>query len=138
MTEKMRKCEMMWRLNHRKEREKICPTLLEGPEEGVSFFPHNTKDKTMRFSLIATLTLLPGLASALSSVSDARPSSLKDFDFNTADRLPWIEQGYETWKWRGNDINYIEMGDKSKPALVLIHGFGASSYHWRYNIVSKK
>jgi len=26
------------------------------------------------------------------------------------------------------------MGDKSKPALVLIHGFGASSYHWRYNI----
>ena len=28
----------------------------------------------------------------------------------------------------------IERGDKSKPALLLIHGFGASAYHWRYNV----
>ena len=26
------------------------------------------------------------------------------------------------------------MGDPSKPALLLIHGFGASAYHWRQNI----
>jgi pimeloyl-ACP methyl ester carboxylesterase len=25
-------------------------------------------------------------------------------------------------------------GDASKPPLLLIHGFGASVYHWRYNI----
>jgi pimeloyl-ACP methyl ester carboxylesterase len=60
--------------------------------------------------------------------------SLADFDYNSNDRLPWLQDGYNTWKWQGHDINYIEMGDSSKPALVLIHGFGASSYHWRYNI----
>ncbi len=26
------------------------------------------------------------------------------------------------------------MGDTTKPALLLVHGFGASSYHFRYNI----
>ena len=31
-------------------------------------------------------------------------------------------------------INYLEMGDPSQPALLLIHGFGASSYHFRHNI----
>ena len=61
-------------------------------------------------------------------------SNLQGFDNQVLDRLPWIQEGYNTWKWRGHDINYIEMGDNSKPALVLIHGFGASSYHWRYNI----
>eukprot|EP00985_Skeletonema_marinoi_P032110 scaffold38473_cov168-Skeletonema_marinoi.AAC.1 len=26
------------------------------------------------------------------------------------------------------------MGDATKPTLLLVHGFGASSYHFRYNI----
>lgn len=60
--------------------------------------------------------------------------ALTNFDYMTNDRLPWNEQGYGTWKWQGHDINYLEMGDPSKPALLLIHGFGASAYHFRYNI----
>jgi pimeloyl-ACP methyl ester carboxylesterase len=52
-----------------------------------------------------------------------------------------------TWQWRGYDIRYQatiaqvanhDLGDSSnlddKPALVLIHGFGASSGHWRKNM----
>ena len=31
-------------------------------------------------------------------------------------------------------INYLSLGSPTKPALLLIHGFGASSYHFRYNI----
>eukprot|EP00586_Coscinodiscus_wailesii_P012458 CAMPEP_0172508094 /NCGR_PEP_ID=MMETSP1066-20121228/209172_1 /TAXON_ID=671091 /ORGANISM="Coscinodiscus wailesii, Strain CCMP2513" /LENGTH=292 /DNA_ID=CAMNT_0013285921 /DNA_START=231 /DNA_END=1110 /DNA_ORIENTATION=+ len=31
-------------------------------------------------------------------------------------------------------INYVELGDPSRPALLLIHGFGASAYHFRHNI----
>jgi pimeloyl-ACP methyl ester carboxylesterase len=93
----------------------------------------------MRAPFCVSLILLPLACWAFSApaiVSDIPTSviSLKDFDPHTNDRIPWIESGYETWKWRDHDINYIEMGDKSKPALVLIHGFGASSYHWRYNI----
>mmetsp|Transcript_21591 Transcript_21591/g.30241 ORF Transcript_21591/g.30241 Transcript_21591/m.30241 type:complete len:365 (-) Transcript_21591:264-1358(-) len=73
-------------------------------------------------------------SSASSQILTEKTNILKDFDHFTNDRLPWSEDGYENWSWRGHDINYIEMGDKSKPALLLIHGFGASSYHFRYNI----
>ena len=60
---------------------------------------------------------------------------LFEFDYQNNDELPWMEDGYNTWKWKGmHDINYIELGDRSKPALVLIHGFGASSFHFRYNL----
>ncbi|MBE9137119.1 alpha/beta fold hydrolase [Nodosilinea sp. LEGE 07088] len=37
------------------------------------------------------------------------------------------------WEWRGLPINYQQMGT-SGPALVLIHGFGASVGHWRQNM----
>ena len=59
---------------------------------------------------------------------------LADFDYNQNSRLPYLEEGYGTWKWRGHDINYLELGDPSNPPLLLIHGFGASVYHFRYNI----
>lgn len=68
----------------------------------------------------------------MSVVKGSNP--LAGFDYETNKKLPWIQEGYQTWKWKDNDINYIEMGDPSKPAIVLIHGFGASSYHWRYNL----
>ncbi|CAO2832881.1 unnamed protein product [Amaranthus hypochondriacus] len=37
------------------------------------------------------------------------------------------------WKWRGYSIRYQCCGD-SGPALVLVHGFGANSDHWRKNL----
>lgn len=39
----------------------------------------------------------------------------------------------KTWTWRGWDICYQQMGDRG-PAVVLVHGFGASWGHWRKNI----
>ncbi|KAF8664234.1 hypothetical protein HU200_054775 [Digitaria exilis] len=45
--------------------------------------------------------------------------------------LPQVSTG--TWKWRGYNIRYQQAGT-SGPALVLIHGFGANSDHWRKNI----
>ena len=69
-------------------------------------------------------------------------SPLDSFDVHAGERLPWYEGGYSTWKWSGRkggekghySINYLELGDKSKPKLLLIHGFGASAYHFRHNI----
>eukprot|EP01039_Chlorochromonas_danica_P006465 gene6463-7129_t len=44
----------------------------------------------------------------------------------------------KTWLWRGKHrINYIHADSgkvSTKPPVLLIHGFGASAYHWRYNI----
>ena len=40
------------------------------------------------------------------------------------------------WQWRGNSIYYVSAGEKqpNRPALLLVHGFGASTDHWRKNI----
>eukprot|EP01041_Mallomonas_annulata_P000802 gene802-1561_t len=53
---------------------------------------------------------------------------------NPALRLPWEESGYKSWNWNGYKINYVEAGNSKNPPILLIHGFGASVYHWRYNI----
>lgn len=40
------------------------------------------------------------------------------------------------WHWRGHDIYYVPSGnvDSPYPPLLLVHGFGASTDHWRKNI----
>ena len=40
------------------------------------------------------------------------------------------------WEWRGNSIYYVCAGEQesNKPPLLLVHGFGASTDHWRKNI----
>lgn len=40
------------------------------------------------------------------------------------------------WQWRGHKIHYVQSGSpqSEKPPLLLVHGFGASTDHWRKNI----
>jgi pimeloyl-ACP methyl ester carboxylesterase len=40
------------------------------------------------------------------------------------------------WQWQGHNIYYVQAGSKQSnlPPLLLIHGFGASTDHWRKNI----
>lgn len=38
-----------------------------------------------------------------------------------------------TWQWQGFPIRYQQAGSTG-PAVVLVHGFGASSDHWRKNL----
>lgn len=39
------------------------------------------------------------------------------------------------WQWRGQSIYYVKAGEKQqRPPLLLVHGFGASTDHWRKNI----
>ncbi|MGB5593169.1 MAG: alpha/beta fold hydrolase [Crocosphaera sp.] len=39
----------------------------------------------------------------------------------------------KTWYWRGFPITYNLCGDNG-PAVILVHGFGASWQHWRKNL----
>ena len=49
--------------------------------------------------------------------------------------LPGSPPVHQTWQWQGFSIGYQRAGSKTDaPAVVLIHGFGASSIHWRKNI----
>lgn len=62
---------------------------------------------------------------------------LNSFDYNTNDKLPWIPSGYKTFIYNNYKVNYVDLGNDNnndKPPILLIHGFGASVYHWRYNI----
>lgn len=40
------------------------------------------------------------------------------------------------WQWQGHNIHYVQAGSQqpNKPALLLVHGFGASTDHWRKNL----
>lgn len=48
------------------------------------------------------------------------------------ERLAFKPEGYKFWTWKGRKIHYVEEGNGLP--VVLIHGFGASAFHWRYNI----
>ncbi|MEX0272662.1 alpha/beta fold hydrolase [Leptolyngbyaceae cyanobacterium UHCC 1019] len=41
------------------------------------------------------------------------------------------------WAWRGQQVYYVKAGERrgDRPPLLLIHGFGASTDHWRKNII---
>jgi pimeloyl-ACP methyl ester carboxylesterase len=43
----------------------------------------------------------------------------------------WGEHG--AWAWRGHTCHWRVLGNRAHPPLVLIHGFGAASGHWRHN-----
>ncbi len=48
---------------------------------------------------------------------------------------PWSHLGYEVFSVSSNSMDLHEMaGSKGNPAVLLVHGFGASTDHWRYNI----
>lgn len=40
------------------------------------------------------------------------------------------------WQWQGHSLYYVQAGESkdNRPPLLLIHGFGASTDHWRHNI----
>lgn len=40
---------------------------------------------------------------------------------------------HSQWIWRGQSCHWRCLGDPSHPPLLLVHGFGAASGHWRRN-----
>ncbi|CAI0462065.1 unnamed protein product [Linum tenue] len=67
-----------------------------------------------------------------SGVSSMGSSALATEPKQGVERLPFKPEGYNYWSWRGHKIHYVVEGEGLP--IVLIHGFGASAFHWRYNI----
>ena len=67
------------------------------------------------------------------SISDMPPLELDDVGI---ERIKLQKDGWETYKYQNEfDCNYISAGkENTGPIVVLVHGFGAHSYHWRYQI----
>lgn len=47
------------------------------------------------------------------------------------DTAEWGSHGL--WPWQGHVCHWRQLGEALQPALVLVHGFGAGSGHWRHN-----
>ncbi|KAM7250796.1 hypothetical protein ACFE04_022679 [Oxalis oulophora] len=66
-------------------------------------------------------------ASIMASSSSLAPQPVQGIE-----RLEYKAEGYNFWTWRGHKIHYVVQGEGFP--ILLIHGFGASAFHWRYNI----
>ncbi len=66
-----------------------------------------------------------GQTSITDNTAQTAPAGLKEPPVR-----PWTTH---TWLWRGYKVKYLTAGCGKVPVL-LIHGFGASSLHWRKNI----
>ncbi|KAG8080012.1 hypothetical protein GUJ93_ZPchr0007g4213 [Zizania palustris] len=67
------------------------------------------------------------------SMADPVEERLPASPASVAPSEPLPQVRTSTWNWKGYNIRYQHAGT-SGPALVLIHGFGANSDHWRKNI----
>ncbi|CAJ2635614.1 pheophytinase, chloroplastic [Trifolium pratense] len=89
---------------------------------------HRSKCELNRRSLTFKGIMATGVSVMASTLtSQAQPSQEKELE-----RLAYKPEGYNYWKWRDHKIHYVVQGEG--PPIVLIHGFGASAFHWRYNI----
>lgn len=96
--------------------------------------PHKVyQHRTSRCGVPRRDLAFKGLVVAGASVlgSPPPPSSIAG-PFQGMERLPFKSEGYNFWTWKGHKIHYVEQGEGFP--IVLIHGFGASAFHWRYNI----
>ncbi|XP_030506513.2 pheophytinase, chloroplastic isoform X2 [Cannabis sativa] len=66
-------------------------------------------------------------------IDDKSPLLNDDVFISSSNGSSQLKVHSSMWKWRGYSIRYQYSGT-SGPALVLIHGFGANSDHWRKNI----
>lgn len=54
--------------------------------------------------------------------------------------LDWRPEGHEFWQWYGSPVaggsrvHFYASGPEDGRPLVLVHGFGASWFHWRRNV----
>lgn len=71
-------------------------------------------------------------AIAAAGISTVEDSPVTAKPIAEMERLPFKPEGYNYWTWRGHKIHYVKEGEGLP--IVLVHGFGASAFHWRYNI----
>ncbi|MFM8259808.1 MAG: alpha/beta fold hydrolase [Vulcanococcus sp.] len=71
--------------------------------------------------------LEPSPRSAASTLSPSHPSESAPI----AAGAHWGRHG--AWDWQGHRCHWRMLGDSNHPPLVLLHGFGAASGHWRHN-----
>ncbi len=62
-------------------------------------------------------------------------TQMRSQEFHPSASLPG-----QIWLWQGHRIHFVKAGEDrpERPPLLLVHGFGASTDHWRKNIEGLK
>lgn len=116
-----------------------CPTILlpfskvDFPiQRATKFAPSINIGKThlQKLSISRFSRFRPNGSVVFSRLNDY---SVDDSSRDTLKNSPELGVQSCTWNWRGYSIRYQCAGN-SGPALVLVHGFGANSDHWRKNV----
>lgn len=77
------------------------------------------------------------MTSAVSDSDETRsPNSSAGTATGSSGAVQTMTPQVATWEWQGFTIGYQHAGtaQADAPAVIMIHGFGASSIHWRKNI----
>ena len=85
--------------------------------------------------ILQTLVLLSCAESFKFQRFNRQSNVFPKFPSSTQDSIQQQEVQYKNWTWNDHIISYVQLGqNEDLPPLLLIHGFGASAYHWRYNM----
>ncbi|KAK7387629.1 hypothetical protein VNO78_28557 [Psophocarpus tetragonolobus] len=89
----------------------------------------------MAMGVAVTLAFTTTTSPSFPSYFFRSPSPIQNKIHQVVFKLNNAEDKLQTrvWNWRGYSIRYQHSGN-SGPALLLVHGFGANSDHWRNNI----
>eukprot|EP00798_Chlamydomonas_sp_ICE-L_P014777 gene14777-20827_t len=83
---------------------------------------------------VALSDAAPELGSWLETPPPSNQGMEYEVDSRGLRRVKFAPNGWKYWNWEGKRIHYTEAGPEDGPKVVLVHGYGASAYHWRYNI----
>ena len=111
----------------------LLAAFLSSSTTTTAFTTSNNKKnypRTQNNAKVATTTSTIPSPSEVTTSLGLPPYSIWEWNTHHSAESPHAE----TTKTTKHSINYLSMGDNTKPALLLVHGFGASSYHFRYNI----
>lgn len=83
--------------------------------------------------------VLPRVATDQTVINDVLKSMDQSVDVPVEEdprgvrRVKYVPEGYNFWQWKGRRVHYLQAGTEGPP-VILVHGYGASAYHWRYTV----
>lgn len=109
----------------------LCDSFVPDP----SVF-YDTAKRSIPFITVGTPSVISSTAlmERFSALSMTASVSVPPTTTSVLPEVPWQQDGYNTWSYQELKVNYIAAGAEEAPPILLIHGFGASGYHWRRNI----
>ncbi|KAL4422541.1 hypothetical protein ABPG75_008738 [Micractinium tetrahymenae] len=109
-----------------------CSAARPGSRASSSIWSHSSSGSGRRSGL-GGAAAAAAASSASAPVSPGATSSAAPVAEGEREVRPGIWEGY--WNWEGHRIRYQRSGDDAAaPAVLCVHGFGASACHWRKNL----